>query len=851
MKLLFDPVWPWQPLHAFLGTAEAPVRAAAVSVGLLAFAVPILLLRLPGKLDWKRWAVLLGTSGWLLVHVERAAWKARTSAHGLQPAWLLLLMVGLLALAGLSIATYLGAPGVPRRRIGAIVSLRLLALLLTLIAVVRPALGFVNSEQPRSLLLVAIDFSRSMTIEDETGAERSRWALVQRCLEQSKPALQGLRDDQVEVRFFKFAGDVADFDADKPGEADGKHTDYGAMLRALLDRRSGRDRLRGLLVIGDGTDNGRGVPALTEAARWRNLPCPISTFACGRPTTSLKQKNVAITAISTRPSPFVPVKGKLTARVTIDARGYENSKAKLRMFLETPVTRDGKTEMEDVEKAVKDVELRLAIGNVVDIACDAPATPGEVKVKVVVETPEPDTLPADNVIETFVTVSKDGISVLLVDRLRAWEPTEIIGALSSDPRIRVTPVYLGGKATPALAKAFQVEEQPYDVIVIGDVSAAQIRQIDKDALVKLEGLVARGSGLIMVGGYASFGSAAWGGTGIEGMLPVELTRGEEGEGAQVEDEVTVVPTFDGLRLATYLLRLDDGKDAKEVWKALPLNGMSLLKLPPVGRRTNETVLASSEKGQPVLVMKTYEGFAGRPKGAKPARVLAFAGDTTWRWRRNEAGVRRHARFWKQVVVWLAHQEDAEGNTWVKPESRRLPVRGEISFEVGLRAKGGGPDVKGGTYRAEIVRPDGTKTVVPIARGSTENRGAFGRTDAPGTYVVRVQGEGKGPGGEAISGTATARVIVYDEDQEMKRAAADHQFLENLAAAGGGKYQRVEQLAAFLSQLRQQQSDWDRARLDLRPDWRNTSRSPFLVAFFLLFVAAVSAEWALRRRWGLV
>ena len=37
-----------------------------------------------------------------------------------------------------------------------------------------------------------------------------------------------------------------------------------------------------------------------------------------------------------------------------------------------------------------------------------------------------------------------------------------------------------------------------------------------------------------------------------------------------------------------------------------------------------------------------------------------------------------------------------------------------------------------------------------------------------------------------------------------------------------------------------------------PDWRvSRGRSPFLVAFFLLFVQVLALEWFLRRRWGMV
>ena len=60
------------------------------------------------------------------------------------------------------------------------------------------------------------------------------------------------------------------------------------------------------------------------------------------------------------------------------------------------------------------------------------------------------------------------------------------------------------------------------------------------------------------------------------------------------------------------------------------------------------------------------------------RVLAFAGDTTYRWRtlglpEKQTGVEAHARFWKQTMLWLARQEEGEGFVWVKPDLRRLPA----------------------------------------------------------------------------------------------------------------------------------------------------------------------------------
>jgi hypothetical protein len=865
MTLIIDPVKPWSHLWAFLSRGGPSVLLVAAVVGLVAFVLPIALQRPPGRFT-RRQVGIAGVLALVLLlgYIERATWGMSGRLHGL---WSLLLVLPM-ALAGVGVATYFSVPSVKRRRLLAVVGLRLLALLLTLLAILRPSLGFVASSQVRRQLFIALDYSRSMTIKDETG-KRSRWEVVLRSLEESEPALQRLRDAGVEVVLVKFAGEMADFDLSTPGEADGKRTDVGTMMRTLRGRRDPRSRVLGLLVVTDGADNGTAVPPFGEAARWRtinqqlrspssppaapqrilpDIPCPVHAFACGRPTTTLRQNDVAITSISTAPQPFVPVKGKLTVKVTIDARGFENSRATVRLFLEGP---DAKGEVKDREVQSKEVVLRETTGNEVEITCNAPARPGEVKVKVVVDTP--DEFPLNNVIETFVTVSKEGISVLLVDK-RRFERKRIKDALAEDARIRVTEVLMGGKpAGPEAAALFNFEEHPYDVIIIGDVTAKQMQDIDKDVLKKIEKQVAGGAGFLMMGGYASFGNGDWKGTEIEPILPVDLSSG-----GQEESTVRMVPTAAGLRLAPYLFRLDDNKDLKAAWEKLTrLAGMTLLSLPKP-RRGIETVLATTEDPNvPLLIMQNYArpGKGGKgAKGSAAARVLAFGGDTTHRWDEDgkEESVRLHHRFWRQMVVWLARQEDAEGNVWVKPDVRRLPVRNDLGFAVGLRGKGGGPDLAGGKYKVEVTGPDGVKKVLPVATGR-ENRGTLKARDmqAAGVYKITVQGSGKDPSGGVVSGSSSARVIVYDEDLEMMRPAADHDFLRKLAVEGGGEFHRAEELSAFLGRLLDRPVERDRVRLDLRPDWRSIRRSPFLVVFFLLFVAAVSGEWLLRRRWGMV
>jgi uncharacterized membrane protein len=869
MNVILDPVWPWSRLWEVLLQLPPAIQFAAGVAALLAVVVPVLHFLPQGitaAMRSKRRRVLLTAASTLALslillvrHTWAFAWNdAHLAAGSGLTAWFLsflvqlnyvLLLIGPGSLAGVSVGTYLGTPGVSRGRLAVVVSLRLLAFVVAIIALARPALAAPERDRASSVLYIVPDASKSMTINDEV-ADRTRWELLKHTLESCRVPLERLeKEHDVEVRWFRFADGVSDFDPANTGEADGMRTDFGVMLRDLFERREPRRRIRGLLVISDGADNGTAIPALSEAARWRSVPCPIHTFACGKPNMPRKHKDVAITSISTSPAPFVPVKGKLTVKVTIDAHGYEGSKAHVRLFLEGE---DEKGVVTDREMPVaQDVRLMLKEGNEVTLTCDAPAKPGEVKVKVVVETPDRDLITQNNTIETFVTVSKEGISVLLVDRARAFEPQFICDALAGDQRIRVTPVWVrGGKPVAVGAgKPTLLDDQPYDVIILGDVTAAQVRAIQPDALKKIEKLVARGSGLMMLGGYFSLGNSDWKGSELEPMLPVDLSesRGQE------ERETQMVPTEKGLRLAPYILRLDENPDLKEAWKKLAkLDGRSVIKrLDPAP--ATEGVLAETDDGQPLLVMQQYAGLRdakGKPAGPL-ARVLVFGGDTTHRWVRDEAGQRLHARFWKQVVVWLAKQEDAAGSVWVRPDVRRLPVRSELGFQVGLRGKGGGPDLRSGKYEVEVIDPAGNKSKVNVVQGRTENRGTFAATQAPGIYKIVVRGSGKDPAGEEVSGESSSRVIVFDEDVEMLRPAADPEFLKKLSAAGGGEALRVEQLADFLNRLAEQRTDAGKPKMLLRPDWRSTGRSGFLVVFFVVFCMLVSAEWGFRRWWGMV
>jgi uncharacterized membrane protein len=504
--------------------------------------------------------------------------------------------------------------------------------------------------------------------------------------------------------------------------------------------------------------------------------------------------------------------------------------------------------IDDKEVAATVVPLTLTSGNEVRVKTTAPATPGEVKLTVRVEDPNREGKPLDGEVSaannektTYLTVTKEGLSVLMVDKLRGWEPQAICDALSRDPRIHLYPVWLrGGRAAGNAADLFRFERQQYDVILLGDVTSEQMESVSPGALAHLEGLVGKGAGLMMIGGNSTFANDQWSATPLRDLLPVDIA-GPGVERGQVAGKVGMEPTDAGLRLFSYLLRLSDTvKDPRAAWKELQtLDGMTRLGKPKDGIGTVLAVNANG--GEPLLVAGQY--------GA--GRTLAFGGDTTGRWIRDEKTREMHNRFWRQVIVWLARQEEAGGNVWVRPDGRRFPVRSEVGFTAGLNGKGG-VALPGGTFRAEVTGPDGTKTDVSVTNTADGFRGVFTRADVPGEYRLAVHGEGRdAAANEDVRGDATARFLVYDDDVELTNRAANHDLLRKLAAAGGGTCRRGEELRQFLEEMLQRPIGRERPKMRLVPDWRTTGTSPFLVGYFVAFVLILSCEWLLRRRWGMV
>lgn len=785
--------------------------------------------------------------------------------------------IGLAALGGvalllvlLTLWTYLNDPQASRRRLFILIGLRLLALLIAILTLLRPSLAIEKDPRLPSRLAIVLDASESMTIQDEFN-NQTRWDVLTNVLERCQPIFEELKAEQnVTVDLYTFGEGVESY---SPGVApDDRRTDFGTMLATLYDRyQTETDLKRGLIIVSDGANNGIQRPAEGEAARWQNL-CRVYTFALGKTTTSGDLRDIAVTSLTPDPSP-VPIKGNLTVKAMVNAPGFVGAKVRVHLLFD------------DEEVKTDTATLLKSEGNIVEISADAPTEPGEIKVTLKIDPINGEVTPLNNTIESYVTVTKEGLSVLVIDRLRL-ELKYIREVLSSDKRIRYYEAIRQSDDPPpgGISELFQFDQQHYDVIIIGDVSATRLTAGNSDVMRTIERLVKEeGVGLMMIGGIDSFGgtpnlpgSGGWRGTPIGNLLPVDLSAQ-----GQRDESIAMMPTQKGLD--HYLLGLDDDPQVNaDIWRRLNdpnnrtrLNGMNQLG----SHRTGATVLARVNdpvNGLPLMVgwsVGRARSDAGAEEGDdKVGRVLAFGADSTWMWRRlgiplqlqrnpvvTRDGIEYHQRFWKQAILWLAHQEKVEGNVWVQPEFRRLPVKGKQILRMGLRGQAGN-ELEPTEITYQIV-PPGEEAIPgnernPDLDAENKPRVIFEPNEA-GEYHVVVRASGIDTDGSTVSGEATARFIVYpDVSDEMMKKAANHDFLRDLESAANpgqatSRVMRAEDLPQFLRDLKSEPLETIRPRPEFMPDWRRDAMPWFLPTLLVLFVCVLGFEWGLRRIWGMV
>jgi len=706
--------------------------------------------------------------------------------------------------------------------------IRLAIITLLALAMLRPTLVYTETKKQAAALVVLADRSRSMTVPDALG-NQTRWEALRRALGGAAGPLKRLQRD-FEVKAYTFDAELHEAAANNgaielPERPDGEQTAIGAALDDVLRRTAGK-RLLGVVLLSDGAQRAlapRDLPPQSAAARLKHRGDPLFTFTLGQSRGLGEAKDVALRDLSVSPSVFV--KNELSVGGLLRVDGYVNVDIPVRVLLENS---QGKMETvaQQTVRAANDgqsipIEMRFT-----------PNEPGEYRLALEVDAQAGELVSTNNRLDTFVQVLDGGLNVLYVEGALRVESKFIRRALDASPDVKVDFVRLDAR-DPASVRAADLSARlkpgRYEVYILGDVDASAF---DEKQLAELAECVRRGAGLVMLGGRQSFGAGGWGQTPLGralpvGMDPLERQRPDEPVRADLHWPGPLVMRPTMLGLGHFVMELAGSRgESAAVWSKLPpLEGANRLHDPAPGA----VVLAEAGPDRPLLVAQNYgEG-----------RVLAFAADSTWRWwmRGHEPAFKR---FWRQVVLWLARKDQRrEGGVWIQLARRRFAPTERIEFAAGAGAPSGEP-IKDAVLTAEVVLPDGTRRPIALARQDDQATGTLRDLQTAGDYAIVVSAARNGQ----PLGNARARFHVFHQDLELDNAAADSSTMESLAAISDGQSLPPEQLPELIERLARETQ-----HLEIRQETKKTFWDTW--PFFLALVGLLTAEWYLRKRWGLV
>jgi hypothetical protein len=192
-------------------------------------------------------------------------------------------------------------------------------------------------------------------------------------------------------------------------------------------------------------------------------------------------------------------------------------------------------------------------------------------------------------------------------------------------------------------------------------------------------------------------------------------------------------------------------------------------------------------------------------------------------------------FWRQALRWLASAAP-------DPVAVSVPETAEsgeaLMLGVDVRDAGFLP-VSTATVEATITTPGGGGQSIAF-RGESSIPGRFVSAflpQEPGVYRVRAEARE----GDTVLGVSERWFHVGGSDREFADPRLNEGFLRRAARATGGRYVRSGEVDEVVSWLHEAVPP--EASLERRDLWHH----PWAIA---IVIVLLSAEWGLRRRWGL-
>lgn len=677
----------------------------------------------------------------------------------------------------------------PRRWL--LTGLRALSLGLLLLLLAAPVWERLAERDEDPLLAVLVDDSESLTLG--TGATSPDSLLLN--------ALDAFPSDP-SLRFYTFSGETVRRGPTLPSESlrfDGPRTDVAAALQRVESDFSGRN-LRGVILLSDGqVTSGRNPAYLAE-----HYPVPIFSAVLGEAAISrdVRLLRVAVNEIAYAESP-------LPLRVGLRATGFEGRS--------TTVTVSENGRRLDAASATLRSDGAEAT---VDLSI-TPRTPGLHQYTVTTAPLDGEATTRNNTQTVAVRVLDTARRILLIAGAPSPDLTALRAELGADSSLSVT---VRTQRAPGRFYEGPLPENLTDtdlILLAGypgpatDPATAQRVAEAVESGTPMAFVMTQQTDLLQLG--RSFGN----------VFPVAPSRIRQGIA-----ETSALPTAAGT--------------SHPILHGLPLDPARLSSLPPLQasltRWTQQpggvTLLRQQRNGtalsDPLLVVRQDGDL----------RSAALLGAGSWRWRTLPEDLAdltpAYGSLVDQIIRWTTARRDRR-RVRVRPDRTLFAEQEPVTFTGQVYTESLEPlsdaevrlSVRGPSGEAQplLLRPLGTGRYV----------GSLGAQPA-GTYTFTAEAAR----GEVPIGVDQGTFGVGALALEFREPGADEAAMRQVAERSGGRLVSPDSLGALLNELRAS------GRLAGRPLAERTETPLIALPLLLLILlGALSTEWVLRKRWGLL
>jgi uncharacterized membrane protein len=719
----------------------------------------------------------------------------------------------------------------PQRRI-MLIGLRAIVILLVLLALVQPTRKTTVKTRRTSVLLLLFDVSRSMQLPLGTG-ELTRWQAQKALLEKAQPKFAALATNH-ELKVYAFDSRLHPVEQQGgrfqlPPVADGRASDYGTPPYEAARAEQGK-RLAGMFLLGDGRHTAYAPQVEVQEAGRKlrdDFAAPLYAVPFGPAADAVQSRDVAVERMDEQFTVFV--KNELAVKGLVRIRGYVKQDIPITLELIDPKGQKQALGRKTV-RADED-------GRQVEVAFTfTPQQAGNYRLYMTADQQPGELVAKNNQLSAYLTVLEGGLRVFYLDGEKWWEQKFLRSSLNASPDIELDDRIIDrrNRREQKVDITEDLRKGRYDAFILRDLDA---RLLTPESVELLASQVAAGKGLVMLGGeQGSFGWGHYQGTKLADALPIEMDELEGRENLGVGQErfflpgpVSMIPVG-----AHPLTRLAPAAENGAAWSRLPPLKWAH-KFKDVKEAPGVRILLESPQKEPLLVSGEYGS----------GRVLAFAGESTYLWPMH-GFEKEHKRFWRQIVLWLVKRDDLNrDDVWIKLDQRRFNPGSSVKLTTGARTSAGDV-VTDAKLETTIILPGNKRQPLSLSRDKDGNYIASMEVTEPGDYAIETTAVSAGK----PLGTARAEFMVFDRDIELSSPAADPDQLASLAAwtkEDGGKLVLPEQFPALLDEIAARPPEYE----ERQTKWKLGSTLGDAWTFFLLLVGLLTAEWFLRKKWGLV